>query len=76
MMKRNDVLRWLNPAMAVLVVNQALTGYLAVRLPRGVFEVLHEGGGTVLVLASLLHVILNWNWIRTTYRGKGSVPGA
>ncbi len=67
---KNSMLKIINPILAVLLVNQALTGLLHDMMPDEAFEFVHEGGGIVLVIASILHVILNWNWIKSTYLRK------
>jgi len=64
-MKKNTMLKVINPVLAVLIVTQALSGLLRDQLSHEAFEVIHEGGGVVLVIASILHVILNWPWVRT-----------
>ena len=63
-MKRNSVLKILNPILALLFLNQILAGLFHQSLPRNVFEILHQGGGIILATATLLHVILNWNWVK------------
>ena len=72
-MTKNTALKILNPILGVLLINQALTGIFADALfrrsPRA-FEVLHEGGGYLLVSLAILHVILNWNWIRANFFRK------
>ncbi|MFH1022598.1 MAG: hypothetical protein V1809_04360 [Planctomycetota bacterium] len=64
------MLKILNPALALLTVTQALSGYLADNLPRDVFEAAHEGGGTVLIVGIVLHVILNRGWIAASFRRR------
>jgi hypothetical protein len=71
-MKRNTVLKVLNPVLAVLLANQLLTGFFAAGLPHELFEVLHEGGAVLLAVAGVLHAILNWNWVKTSYFGRAS----
>ena len=66
-MKRNTILKFLNPILGLLLLNQILSGFFADFLPHAAFEVLHEGGGVVLGLGILLHLILNWNWVKITY---------
>ena len=67
-MKRNSVLKVVNPILAVLLLNQVLTGLLREVLPGEVFEVMHVGGGVLLALVAVMHVVLNWNWIRNNFR--------
>ena len=66
-MKRNSVLKVVNPILAVLLLNQVLTGLLRGMLPKELFEVMHEGGGALVALGALVHVVLNWNWVRANY---------
>jgi hypothetical protein len=77
-MNRNTMLKILNPLLGLLVLNQILTGLLADELfkisPKA-FSILHAGGGLVLTVVVIVHVILNWNWIKATYFKK-RVPAA
>jgi hypothetical protein len=66
-MSGNKVLKVLNPILAVLLLNQAATGFLADSLPHETFEVLHEGGGVALVVVALVHLLLNGRWIVSSY---------
>ena len=75
-MNRLAALRVLNPLLALLLVNQILSGALAESLPHRVFEILHQGGAVIVTIAVLLHVSLNGNWIKAQYfrkkaEGKG-----
>ena len=66
-MKPTTILKILNPILAVLVINQALTGILADHLPREVFEVLHAGGGLLFVVLAAVHLFLNWGWVKASF---------
>ena len=66
-MKRNALLKILNPILAILLLNQALTGLLSDSLSGEAFEVLHEGGGVAFVIGGLLHLVLNWNWVKANF---------
>ncbi len=66
-MKRNDALKIVNPILAVLVTSQILTGVLGPSLPYQAFEILHKGGGYLLAATAVLHLILNWNWVKANY---------
>ena len=68
-MKRNRLLKVLNPVLAILFVNQILTGMFADALPREGFEILHKGGGFLFALVGIIHVVLNWGWIQMNYFG-------
>ena len=69
-MKRNSILKILNPILAILLLNQILTGILHDAIPKEVYEFFHEGGGISLTLAAVLHVILNWNWVKANFYKK------
>jgi hypothetical protein len=58
---RTTLLRWLNSLLAVLVVFQLGSGLAPQDIP---FE-LHRLGGFLLAAGVLLHLILNWQWIRS-----------
>lgn len=66
-MTRNSVLKVLNPVLAILMINQILTGLLAEVLPPKAFEILHEGGGMALAIVALAHLILNWSWVKANF---------
>lgn len=67
---RNAILKILNPVLAVLFLNQILTGILHGAIPKEAYEFLHEGGGMVTAVAVLVHVILNWNWVKANFLRK------
>ncbi len=71
-MKRNSILKILNPILAVLFLNQILTGILHDAIPKEAYEFLHEGGGISLAVAAVLHVILNWNWVKANLYRRNS----
>ena len=75
-MTKVTALKILNPILALLFINQATTGLLADELPREAFEILHEGGGYCLIAAVVLHVVLNWNWVKATFFRKKPVVHA
>jgi len=69
-MTRTTALKIVNPVLGVLVFSQVLSGLLGAALPPDAFETLHEGGGILLGIVALLHLALNWNWVRATYARK------
>lgn len=66
-MKRNSLLKILNPILAILFFNQILTGILNDAISKEVYELLHGGGGILFAIVAVLHVILNWNWIKANF---------
>ncbi|MBN2185772.1 MAG: hypothetical protein JW746_10660 [Candidatus Krumholzibacteriota bacterium] len=72
-MKRTALLKVVNPVLGICLVNQLVTGFAHGKISHDTYELLHERGGILFALVALLHLILNWNWIRTNYF-KGSKP--
>ncbi len=66
-MNRMTTLKWVNPILGLLIVSQILTGLLGHQLPRDWFIILHKGGGFFCAGVALVHLYLNWNWVKTTY---------
>jgi hypothetical protein len=69
-MKKNTVLKILNPILGVLLINQVLMGLLHDILPYKIFEIFHVGGGMVFAIVAILHIILNWSWIKANFFRK------
>jgi hypothetical protein len=63
-------LKRVNVALFLLLVLQAVTALLAGVMNRELFEVIHPIGGVLLVLAALLHLGLNWTWVRSAVLKK------
>jgi len=75
-MSKNTISKILNPILLILALNQVVTAILrdapehagsASMLSDEAFEFLHEGGGFVLAGLILLHIILNFGWVRRNY---------
>ena len=66
-MTRSTALKVLNPILGLLFISQAATGILHDLLPHEVFEISHGVGGLLLVIAAVIHVILNWSWVKATF---------
>ena len=69
-MKKNTILKIINPILLVLIISQAASGMLRMKLSPESFEFIHEGGGMVLVGLVIVHLILNLNWVRVNYFPK------
>ena len=69
-MKRISILRILNPILAVLFLNQILTGILHDAISDKTYEFFHGGGGILITITVVLHVILNWNWVKANFYRK------
>ncbi len=70
-MNKKTGLKAVNVIIAVLILNQAGSAILRGLIGREAFEVLHEGGGVVLLAGIVVHVILNWGWVRAQFFKNG-----
>ncbi len=68
-MNRNRLLKIVNPLLGLSFLTQAGSGLFHGALSHEAFEVVHEGGGYLLVALAAAHVALNWPWIRVTLLG-------
>ena len=66
-MRKNDALKIVNVILAVLISTQMLSGFLGGSLPMQAFDIVHRGGAIILLLCILVHVVLNWTWIKSSY---------
>jgi hypothetical protein len=69
-MNKNKANKVVVPILAILSVNQILSGMFGMSLSHATFDILHRGGATALLVAAGLHVALNWTWIRASYLKK------
>jgi hypothetical protein len=66
-MTRNGLLKAVNAVLAVLVVTQTASALLAGTIGHEAFEVVHKGGGALLLALIVVHVALNWNWVKMSF---------
>jgi heme A synthase len=66
-MTKNTALKILNPVLVVLLINQILTGLFGLKLSPEAFEIFHRKAAIVLASLVVLHLILNFNWIKANY---------
>ena len=69
-MKKNTILKIVNPVIALLLLCQVCTALLMILIGHGAVGEFHEIGGIFLALGALLHLILNWNWVKASYFKK------
>lgn len=74
-MTRNTALKMLNPVTGALAVSQILSGLLHDFIPRQTFDMVHKSAGVAFAAAIVLHVALNWNWVRTNYTKRNPAAG-
>ncbi len=66
-MKRIAALKVVNVFLGILALNQIVTGLLSESISPQMFEVLHEGGGILFAILAMIHLVLNWGWVRLNY---------
>lgn len=66
-MDKNLLLKFVNLILLLLFISQASSSLLHHSLSHKIFEIIHEGGGIMLIIMSLIHLLLNWGWIRVNF---------
>lgn len=62
--------KWLmiiNPLLLLLVIVQGISGFTRDYFPEWVFKFAHIGTGCALIVLALLHLALNWSWVRANF---------
>jgi len=66
-MKKQSALKVVNPLMGVLLLNQFLTGTFHLDLSDYMFTFVHEWSGYVLFCLGIVHLALNWGWVKAQF---------
>ena len=66
-MKKGTLLKIINPIMAVVFLYQVATGLMHGAIPYERFETVHVTGAAVLILCVIIHLVLNWSWVKTNF---------
>jgi hypothetical protein len=69
-MTKTKFLKILNPVMAVDFICLAATALLDDVIPPEIYGRVHPVLGFFLVFCVLVHVVLNWAWIKSNFFGK------
>jgi hypothetical protein len=64
---KNQMLRIINLALAALIITQVSSGFLMDEIGETAFDIVHVGGGLLLVACVLAHTWLNWGWVKSNY---------
>lgn len=67
---KNLILKIVNPLLLLFILFQFATALLRGNIP-GFFHSWHPVAGYVLVGLAMVHLVLNWGWVRGTY---GAAP--
>jgi len=70
-MNKKTAFKIVNIIIALLIISQASSAIFRGLIGREAFEVLHEGGGVLLLVGVIIHVVLNWGWVRAQFFHKG-----
>ena len=70
MMNRVATFKILNPVLFVLAFCQVITVCIMLLHPSDTVELIHKLIGGTLILVIVLHLISNWNWVKSTYLRK------
>ena len=70
-MNKITLLKISTPVLALLFVTQIVSGFL---ITIEMFFSIHKWVGRIFVLFIILHVVLNWNWIKANYFRKKPLP--
>ena len=73
-MDKNAALKIVNPALAILMLNQPFSAFLSEVTGWDLFEGLHVLGGLLLLMAAAVHLMLNWTWIELNLLKRGKKP--
>jgi hypothetical protein len=66
-MKRNTALKILNPVLALFFVSQAVTALFHDYISRDAFRIFHMNSGRIFIALVILHLILNFNWVKANF---------
>lgn len=66
-MKKNKLLKVINPIMFILVVLQLVSAILMEATGDSVVKEIHEINGFLLVILVIVHLRLNWNWVKANF---------
>jgi hypothetical protein len=70
-MNKKSGLKFINIVIAIMILSQIATGLSGELIGKEAFEVLHKGGAFILFTGVIIHVILNWGWVKSAFSSKG-----
>lgn len=70
---KNRLLKIINPLIGLLMVNQFVTALFHTSIPFEVFAIIHGYAGFLLFSLILVHITLNWSWLKANYFKKSKV---
>lgn len=66
-MKLNTAQKIWNLILLTLFISQAASGLFSTKISFDTFKLVHKDGGLILIVAVMIHLILNFRWIKASY---------
>ena len=73
---QKTTLKIINPLIFLLMINQVVTAFLRDAIGDKLFGLLHGLTGMLLAVLVIVHLILNWSWVRTQYSPRKAKDAA
>ena len=70
-MSKKKALKYINPIIGLLILSQTLSGLFNRLLNYETFVIIHKGGGILLFIGVVIHLALNWGWVKATFIIRG-----
>jgi hypothetical protein len=70
MLKKPMALKVINALLFICFALQIGSGLFRMKISPEFFEWAHERNGILLLILAVNHLILNWNWMKTSYFKK------
>lgn len=69
-MNKGKMLKIINPLLSIVFFCLAGTGLFQSIIPYEVFHTVHGKLGYAFVILAIIHIYLNWNWIKNLMKKK------
>jgi hypothetical protein len=66
-MKKITSLKITNVILLILFLCQATTGLAHPFIGDESFEILHPSVGVLLIITGIVHIVLNWGWVKSNF---------
>jgi len=66
-MKKLTKLKITNVILLILFLCQATTGLAHPLIEDELFEILHPSVGILLIITGIVHIVLNWGWVKSNF---------
>lgn len=66
-MNKQKILKILNILLLLSFIIQTLNAILIDYIGREIFHKIHPINGFIMIFLAIIHIILNWGWIKNSY---------